>query len=274
MRCTWRGHGLGRPCGTSPTRSACPRRWCRWCSARLPGPSDGNPRRGCSPPPRSWATASNRTAALMTARRSHHIGVTINIRNSFHTEIAERHRGRRRSRRLRGGPRSRHPDARRGAGDRHPVGLPLRGPSSSRARVVDRSVDHARQAAAVVWSSDDACARTRSMSSARPTPRGIGTVVDHLVGLGHRRDRARLRRARRHRRRSPKRLPACDAQTRLGRSAALSSRETSPSPRESLRHNRCLPICRQPWCAPTTASQSALSTRCVAPELTCPERYQ
>ena len=31
----------------------------------------------------------NRTAALMTARRSHHIGVTINIRNSFHTEIAE-----------------------------------------------------------------------------------------------------------------------------------------------------------------------------------------
>lgn len=32
----------------------------------------------------------NRTAALMTARRSHHIGVTINIRNSFHTEIAEK----------------------------------------------------------------------------------------------------------------------------------------------------------------------------------------
>ena len=31
----------------------------------------------------------NRTAALMTARRSHHLGVTINIRNSFHTEIAE-----------------------------------------------------------------------------------------------------------------------------------------------------------------------------------------
>jgi DNA-binding LacI/PurR family transcriptional regulator len=31
----------------------------------------------------------NRTAALMTARRTHHIGVTINIRNSFHAEIAE-----------------------------------------------------------------------------------------------------------------------------------------------------------------------------------------
>ena len=31
----------------------------------------------------------NRTAALMTARRTHHLGVTINIRNSFHTEIAE-----------------------------------------------------------------------------------------------------------------------------------------------------------------------------------------
>ena len=31
----------------------------------------------------------NRTAALMTARRSHHIGVTINIRNSFHAEIVE-----------------------------------------------------------------------------------------------------------------------------------------------------------------------------------------
>ena len=30
----------------------------------------------------------NRTAALMTARRSHHLGVTINIRNSFHTEIS------------------------------------------------------------------------------------------------------------------------------------------------------------------------------------------
>ena len=31
----------------------------------------------------------NRTAALMTARRTHHLGVTINIRNSFHTEIVE-----------------------------------------------------------------------------------------------------------------------------------------------------------------------------------------
>ncbi|MGB3355617.1 MAG: LacI family DNA-binding transcriptional regulator [Mycobacterium sp.] len=31
----------------------------------------------------------NRTAALMTARRTHHLGITINIRNSFHTEIAE-----------------------------------------------------------------------------------------------------------------------------------------------------------------------------------------
>jgi LacI family transcriptional regulator len=31
----------------------------------------------------------NRNAALMTARRTHHLGITINIRNSFHTEIAE-----------------------------------------------------------------------------------------------------------------------------------------------------------------------------------------
>ena len=55
---------------------------------RAPGPSDETRRR-------VFAAAEelgyrvNRTAALMTARRSHLLGVMTNIRNSFHAEMVE-----------------------------------------------------------------------------------------------------------------------------------------------------------------------------------------
>ena len=55
---------------------------------KAPGPSDETRRR-------VFAAADelgyriNRTAALMTARRSHLIGVMANIRNSFHAEMVE-----------------------------------------------------------------------------------------------------------------------------------------------------------------------------------------
>src|SRR6476469_10865592 len=55
---------------------------------KAPGPSDETRRR-------VFAAADelgyrvNRTAALMTARRSHLIGVMANIRNSFHAELVE-----------------------------------------------------------------------------------------------------------------------------------------------------------------------------------------
>ena len=43
----------------------------------------------CSRQPTKLGYRVNRTAALMTARRSHLIGVMTNIRNSFHAEIVE-----------------------------------------------------------------------------------------------------------------------------------------------------------------------------------------
>ena len=68
----------------------------------------------------------NRTAALMTARRSHHIGVTINIRNSFHTEIAEKivaAADRAGYEVVLGAITATHGES---TGDRNPAGLPLR----------------------------------------------------------------------------------------------------------------------------------------------------
>ena len=159
----------------------------------------------------------NRTAALMTARRSHHIGLTINIRNSFHTEIAE---------------------SIVAAADRagYEVVLGAVTPTHGEAQVIDTLLDFRCEGLLLLGPelSTEALTtlgkqlpsvvigrrmRANTLDVVRTADaRGIGTVVDHLVGLGHRRVRARLRRARCHRRRSPKRLPACDAQTRLGRS--------------------------------------------------------
>ena len=214
----------------------------------------------------------NRTAALMTARRSHHIGLTINIRNSFHTEIAE---------------------SIVAAADRagYEVVLGAVTPTHGEAQVIDTLLDFRCEGLLLLGPELSTEALTtlgkqlpsvvigrrmrantldvvRTADAVASEPWWITSSVSATVAFCS----------------SPagpvSSPPIAETATcvRCTDTAwairALSSRETSPSPRESLRHNRCLPICRQPWCAPTTASQSALSMRCVAPELTCPERYQ
>ena len=128
----------------------------------------------------------NRTAALMTARRTHHLGVTINIRNSFHTEIAE------------------HIVA---AADRagYEVVLGAVTPTHGETKVIETLLDFRCEGILLIGpeSSNDTLAslgkrvpsviigrrvRADTLDVVRTADgRGIGTVVDHLVGLGHRR---------------------------------------------------------------------------------------
>ena len=128
----------------------------------------------------------NRTAALMTARRSHHIGVTINIRNSFHTEIAE---------------------SIVAAADRagYEVVLGAVTPTHGEAQVIDTLLDFRCEGLLLLGPelSTEALTtlgkqlpsvvigrrmRANTLDVVRTADaRGIGTVVDHLVGLGHRR---------------------------------------------------------------------------------------
>ena len=59
---------------TSPPASASRPRRSRWCCATRPGRAR-RPAGACWPPPRSWATAPDRTASLLARRRRHLLGV-------------------------------------------------------------------------------------------------------------------------------------------------------------------------------------------------------
>src|SRR6476469_5335760 len=128
----------------------------------------------------------NRTAALMTARRSHLIGVMTDIRNSFHAEMVE--------------------DIVETA-DRagYEVVLGAVTPTHGEPKVIDTLLDFRCEAVILLGPESEAAALTE-MGRQVPTvvvgrrvvsqaldvvraadARGIGLVVDHLVGLGHRR---------------------------------------------------------------------------------------
>lgn len=128
----------------------------------------------------------NRTAALMTARRTHHLGITINIRNSFHTEIAE------------------HIVA---AAARHGYEVVLGAvtPTHGEAKVIDTLLDFRCEGVLLVGPDTPANElanlgekvpsvvigrriRADTLDVVRTADgRGIGAVVDYLVGLGHQR---------------------------------------------------------------------------------------
>ena len=121
----------------------------------------------------------------MTARRTHHLGVTINIRNTFHTEIVE------------------HIVA---AADRagYEVVLGAVTPTHGEAKVIETLLDFRCEGILLIGPELSAYAlaasakvpsvvvgrrvRAETLDVVRTADgRGIGTVVDHLVGLGHRR---------------------------------------------------------------------------------------
>lgn len=127
----------------------------------------------------------NRTAAMMTSRRSHHLGVTINIRNSFHTEIAE------------------HIVA---AADRagYEIVLGAVTPTHGEAKVIETLLDFRCEGILLLGPELSAGEladlgekvpsvvigrriRTDVLDVVRTADgRGIASVVDYLVGLGHR----------------------------------------------------------------------------------------
>jgi LacI family transcriptional regulator len=127
----------------------------------------------------------NRTAALMTARRTHLIGVTTDIRNSFHAEMVEDIVG-----------------AADGAG--YEVVLGALTPTHGEAKVLDTLLDFRCEGLILLGPelpADSLAALGRrlptvvvgrrasvaSLDVVRAADgRGIGAVVDHLVELGHR----------------------------------------------------------------------------------------
>jgi LacI family transcriptional regulator len=128
----------------------------------------------------------NRTAALMTARRSHLIGVAALIRNSFHAEVVEHIVG---------------------AADRagYEVVLGAVTPTHDESRVIDTLLDFRCEGLLLIGPELAGAALTelgervptvvigRRISSASldvvrtADARGIGAMVDHLVEAGHRR---------------------------------------------------------------------------------------
>lgn len=151
---------------------------------RAPGPSEETRQR-------VFAAAEelgyrvNRTAALMTARRTHLIGVTTDIRNSFHAEMVEDIVG---------------------AADRagYEVVLGAVTPTHGEVKVVDTLLDF-RCEALLLLGTELPADQLAELGTRLPTVivgrrasvasldvvraadgRGIGAVVDHLVDLGHR----------------------------------------------------------------------------------------
>ena len=128
----------------------------------------------------------NRTAALMTARRSHLIGVMTDIRNSFHAEMVED-----------------IVEAADRAG--YEVVLGAVTTTHGESKVIDTLLDFRCEGVILLGPESDVATLT-AMGQQVPTvvvgrrvaspaldvvraadARGIGAVVDHLVGLGHRR---------------------------------------------------------------------------------------
>ena len=151
---------------------------------RAPGPSDETRRR-------VFAAAEelgyrlNRTAALMTARRSHLIGVMTNIRNSFHAEMVED-----------------IVEAADRAG--YEVVLGAVTPTHGEPKVIDTLLDF-RCEGVLLLGPESPTGELAALGERLPTVvvgrrlssasldvvrcadgRGIAAVVDHLVGLGHR----------------------------------------------------------------------------------------
>jgi LacI family transcriptional regulator len=128
----------------------------------------------------------NRTAALMTARRSHLIGVMTDIRNSFHAEMVED-----------------IVEAADRAG--YEVVLGAVTTTHGEAKVIDTLLDFRCEGVILLGPESDPATLVavgrqlptvivgRRMTSASldvvraADARGIGSVVDHLVGLGHQR---------------------------------------------------------------------------------------
>ena len=127
----------------------------------------------------------NRTAAMMTARRTHLIGVTTNIRNSFHAEVVEDIVA-----------------AADGAG--YEVVLGAVTPTHGEAKVIETLLDF-RAEGLLLIGSELAPQTLAEIGTRLPTVvigrrisatsldvvrtadgRGIGAVVDHLYELGHR----------------------------------------------------------------------------------------
>ena len=152
---------------------------------KAPGPSDETRQR-------VFAAADelgyrvNRTAALMTARRSHLIGVMADIRNSFHAEMVED-----------------IVEAADRAG--YEVVLGAVTPTHGESKVIDTLLDF-RCEGVVLLGPESAAGELDALGRRLPTVvvgrrvsaesldvvraadgRGIAAVVDHLVGLGHRR---------------------------------------------------------------------------------------
>jgi DNA-binding LacI/PurR family transcriptional regulator len=128
----------------------------------------------------------NRTAALMTARRSHLIGVMANIRNSFHAEMVED-----------------IVEAADRAG--YEVVLGAVTPTHGESKVIDTLLDF-RCEGVVLLGPESTAGELNALGERLPTVvvgrrvsaesldvvraadgRGIAAVVDYLVGLGHRR---------------------------------------------------------------------------------------
>jgi LacI family transcriptional regulator len=128
----------------------------------------------------------NRTAALMTARRSHLIGVMTDIRNSFHAEMVED-----------------IVEASDRAG--YEVVLGAVTTTHGESKVIDTLLDFRCEGVILLGPESDVATLTE-MGQQLPTvvvgrrvaspaldvvraadARGIGAVVDHLVALGHRR---------------------------------------------------------------------------------------
>ena len=151
---------------------------------RAPGPSDETRRR-------VFAAAEelgyrvNRNAALMTARRTHLIGVMTNIRNSFHAEMVED-----------------IVEAADRAG--YEVVLGAVTPTHGESKVIDTLLDF-RCEGVLLLGPESATRELAALGERLPTVvvgrrlsaasldvvraadgRGIASTVDHLVGLGHR----------------------------------------------------------------------------------------
>ncbi|MET0886957.1 MAG: LacI family DNA-binding transcriptional regulator [Mycetocola sp.] len=152
---------------------------------RAPGPSEETRRRVFTAA-EELGYRINRTAALMTARRSHLIGVMTNIRNSFHAEMVED-----------------IVEAADRAG--YEVVLGAVTPTHGEPRVIDTLLDF-RCEGLLLLGPESSTASLAALGERLPTVvvgrrisaasldvvrcadgRGIAATVDHLVGQGHRR---------------------------------------------------------------------------------------
>ena len=239
---------------------------------KAPGPSDETRRR-------VFAAADelgyrvNRTAALMTARRSHLIGVMADIRNSFHAEMVED-----------------IVEAADKAG--YEVVLGAVTPTHGESKVIDTLLDFRCEGVVLLGPESTADELTalgerlptvvvgRRVSAAITGRRpGGGWSWDGRGGRSSRRpgtppDRACVGRIRPDRGGPAQRLSARDATARLERRGGHRRRvhrERGYRPRRRTCYRR---ICRPRWSAPTTASPSAYSTDCAGPASRCPGRFR